>query len=95
MLNTLCRTLYQAQFNGASEFGPGGTGEPANPRTTTSDGTSDVTEVTHKEKPHVFQTIFLDRETNALWTKDEIDPSEIIAERWWKQQSHRWQHCEP
>ncbi|KAH9942253.1 FAD/NAD-P-binding domain-containing protein [Epithele typhae] len=33
---------------------------------------------------HVFQTIFLDRDgSQDLWT---------VHEKWWKQQSHRWQH---
>ncbi|KAA1471046.1 FAD/NAD(P)-binding domain-containing protein [Dentipellis sp. KUC8613] len=42
---------------------------------------------------HVFQTIFLDRDgSSELWTKGKIDNEKIIAERWWKQQSHRWQH---
>lgn len=42
---------------------------------------------------HVFQTIFLDRDSSShLWTIDSIRPSSIISERWWKQQSHRWQH---
>ncbi|KAG6879788.1 hypothetical protein C0992_011586 [Termitomyces sp. T32_za158] len=43
---------------------------------------------------HVFQTIFLDNspESAYLWSKSEIDPKKIILEKWWKQQSHRWQH---
>ncbi|KAG6873468.1 hypothetical protein C0995_015171 [Termitomyces sp. Mi166 len=43
---------------------------------------------------HVFQTIFLDNSPDSarLWSKDEIDPEKIILEKWWKQQSHRWQH---
>ncbi|EMD32158.1 hypothetical protein CERSUDRAFT_119132 [Gelatoporia subvermispora B] len=42
---------------------------------------------------HVFQTIFLDRDNSQnLWTWKDIDPSKKICEKWWKQQSHRWQH---
>ncbi|PWN51895.1 hypothetical protein IE53DRAFT_31193 [Violaceomyces palustris] len=40
---------------------------------------------------HVFQTIFLDREISEKWTKSEIREDKIILEKWWKQQSHRWQ----
>jgi hypothetical protein len=49
-----------------------------------------------KEPPferHVFQTIFLDRDDSShLWTENEIRSEKRIAEKWWKQQSHRWQH---
>jgi len=43
---------------------------------------------------HVFQTIFLDNtpESRKFWTKGEISQQEVIMEKWWKQQSHRWQH---
>lgn len=42
---------------------------------------------------HVFQTIFLDRDDSQdLWTREEISNEKIIYEKWWKQQSHRWQH---
>jgi hypothetical protein len=42
---------------------------------------------------HVYQTIFLDKDgSGKLWTKDEIKQGSIIGEKWWKQQSHRWQH---
>jgi len=41
---------------------------------------------------HVFQTIFLDRSNADLWTIDQIDPSKIIARKWWHQLGHRWQH---
>ena len=42
---------------------------------------------------HVFQTIFLDRDgSSQLWTADDIDSDKKIYEKWWKQQSHRWQH---
>ncbi|THH29953.1 hypothetical protein EUX98_g4241 [Antrodiella citrinella] len=42
---------------------------------------------------HVFQTIFLDRDgSQDLWTWDEIPEEKRIHEKWWKQQSHRWQH---
>ncbi|VDC07912.1 unnamed protein product [Peniophora sp. CBMAI 1063] len=42
---------------------------------------------------HVFQTIFLDRDGSShLWTEGEIPEEHRIYEKWWKQQSHRWQH---
>ena len=42
---------------------------------------------------HVFQTIFLDRDgSQDLWTLGEISQEKRIYEKWWKQQSHRWQH---
>ncbi|EJF65173.1 FAD/NAD(P)-binding domain-containing protein [Dichomitus squalens LYAD-421 SS1] len=42
---------------------------------------------------HVFQTIFLDKDgSQDLWTFNEIDKDKRICEKWWKQQSHRWQH---
>ncbi|CCM00268.1 uncharacterized protein FIBRA_02298 [Fibroporia radiculosa] len=42
---------------------------------------------------HVFQTIFLDRDgSQDLWTWKDIKPGKKIYEKWWKQQSHRWQH---
>ncbi|KAH9831268.1 FAD/NAD-P-binding domain-containing protein [Rhodofomes roseus] len=42
---------------------------------------------------HVFQTIFLDRDgSQDLWTWKDITPEKKIYEKWWKQQSHRWQH---
>lgn len=59
------------------------------------EGTGDDSEQS-KEPPfdsHVFQTIFLDRDSSShLWTIDSISSSSRIHERWWKQQSHRWQH---
>ncbi|KAI0743733.1 FAD/NAD(P)-binding domain-containing protein [Daedaleopsis nitida] len=42
---------------------------------------------------HVFQTIFLDRDgSQDLWTWGDIKEENRIYEKWWKQQSHRWQH---
>lgn len=42
---------------------------------------------------HVFQTIFLDRDgSKDLWTWGDIREEKRICEKWWKQQSHRWQH---
>ncbi|OJT10958.1 hypothetical protein TRAPUB_12520 [Trametes pubescens] len=42
---------------------------------------------------HVFQTIFLDRDgSQDLWTWGDIGEEKRIYEKWWKQQSHRWQH---
>lgn len=41
---------------------------------------------------HVYQTIYLDKGMSHKWTKDEVAQDKVILEKWWKQQSHRWQH---
>jgi hypothetical protein len=41
---------------------------------------------------HVFQSIFLDKQSRDLWTIDDIDPEKIIEKKWWHQLGHRWQH---
>ncbi|KAF7981558.1 hypothetical protein HWV62_33167 [Athelia sp. TMB] len=79
-------TNYQPQFKGVSPYGPG-----REPPSSDSAGSED------QDPPplerHVFQTIFLDKEDSShLWSKDEVKPGEVILEKWWKQQSHRWQH---
>ncbi|CAE6504340.1 unnamed protein product, partial [Rhizoctonia solani] len=55
-----------------------------------------MTDTPHDEKPmeqHVFQTIFLDRDSSEnMWTWNEIREEKRMYEKWWKQQSHRWQH---
>lgn len=40
----------------------------------------------------VYQTIFLDKNQQRLWTIDEIDGSKVIKRNWWHQLGHRWQH---
>lgn len=89
-------TKYQPQFSGVPVYGPGGTGDPVSPRAAAAPSTESDSSLPVKEKPHVFQTIFLDRDgSSEKWTQSEIDPGEVISVRWWKQQSHRWQHCTP
>jgi hypothetical protein len=34
---------------------------------------------------HIFQSIFLDKSHQDLWTLDEIDESKIIEKKWWHQ----------
>ena len=46
----------------------------------------------NKEYPHVYQTIFLNKDMSNEWTKDEIDKDKVILEKWWKQQGHNWTH---
>jgi hypothetical protein len=41
---------------------------------------------------HVYQTIFLNKERQDLWTWDSIDHRKIIGKKWWHQFGHRWQH---
>ncbi|EHA54059.1 hypothetical protein MGG_08846 [Pyricularia oryzae 70-15] len=41
---------------------------------------------------HVYQSIFLDKRNQNLWTWNEIDESKIIKKQWWHQLGHRWQH---
>lgn len=41
---------------------------------------------------HVYQTIFLDKQRQDLWTWDAIDKNKIIGKKWWHQFGHRWQH---
>lgn len=40
----------------------------------------------------VYQTIFLNKQEQHLWTMDEIDENRIIKRNWWHQLGHRWQH---
>ncbi len=40
----------------------------------------------------VYQTIFLDKNRQDMWTIGEIDESKIIKRNWWHQLGHRWQH---
>ena len=42
--------------------------------------------------PHVYQTIFLNKNMKEQWTKNEIDKDKVILEKWWKQQGHNWTH---
>lgn len=99
---------YQAQFSGMPETGPEADGVPAAeavPRTSDSTSATRVAqdaatgkkpEAQEKEvelERHIFQTIFLDRDGSShKWSKEEIAGDKIILEKWWKQQSHRWQH---
>ncbi|KAL4871510.1 hypothetical protein BDV12DRAFT_194274 [Aspergillus spectabilis] len=41
---------------------------------------------------HVYQTIFLDKNRQDLWTWEGIDENKIIGMKWWHQFGHRWQH---
>lgn len=63
-------------------------------KSATSDGSVHI----NKNKPfpppenHVYQTIYLDKNASERWTKDQVNPDKVILEKYWKQQSHRWQH---
>ncbi|KAF9450049.1 FAD/NAD(P)-binding domain-containing protein [Macrolepiota fuliginosa MF-IS2] len=76
-------TVYQPQVSLESHRVP----HAHNPASDTSKNTPPL-------ECHIFQTIFLDNapESRRFWTKDDINPEEVIMEKWWKQQSHRWQH---
>ncbi|KAG6042179.1 hypothetical protein E4U41_003925 [Claviceps citrina] len=40
----------------------------------------------------VYQTIFLNKHKQDMWTIGEIDEQKIIKRDWWHQLGHRWQH---
>ncbi|TWU73280.1 hypothetical protein ED733_003033 [Metarhizium rileyi] len=40
----------------------------------------------------VYQTIFLDKKQESLWTIHEIDETKIIKRNSWHQLGHKWQH---
>lgn len=40
----------------------------------------------------VYQTIFLNKQQQHLWTIDHIDEAKVIKRNWWHQLGHRWQH---
>jgi len=95
-------THYQPQFRGEKPSGPD-SGEPGPSARTVAPPSADeqhkaenVDMNPEREPPlerHVFQTIFLDRDNSSqLWTIKDIAADKRIMERWWKQQSHRWQH---
>ncbi|KAK7030542.1 hypothetical protein R3P38DRAFT_2926882 [Favolaschia claudopus] len=44
------------------------------------------------DKPHVYQTIFLDKGNEDMWTKKQIREDKVIKVKWWHQLGHRWQH---
>ncbi|KAH7922328.1 hypothetical protein BV22DRAFT_1113952 [Leucogyrophana mollusca] len=75
-------TNYQAQFKGETEYGPRASEDAVPPP-----GSPPVLE------KHIFQTIFLDHDgTSDKWSRGDIAKDKVISEKWWKQQSHRWQH---
>jgi hypothetical protein len=105
--------VYQAQFQGESEYGPNANGKPKSdatlpdsssnaslPSQPTSDTTAaeadgqrevSKTDPKGKREPplhnHVFQTIFLDRDSSEhKWTRNDIAKDKIILEKWWHQQ---------
>jgi predicted NAD/FAD-binding protein len=41
---------------------------------------------------HVYQTIFLDKTQQHLWTWGNINERKVISRKWWHQFGHRWQH---
>ncbi|KAJ2906743.1 FAD/NAD(P)-binding domain-containing protein [Zalerion maritima] len=45
-----------------------------------------------QEYEHVYQTIFLDKRQERLWTSGQISKDKIVQEKWWHQLGHRWQH---
>jgi len=71
-------TNYQPQFKLIKPSGPD---YPAQPKQMPITGF-----------PHVYQTIFLNKERSDQWTKNEIDKDKILIEKWWKQQGHNWTH---
>ncbi|KAH8108063.1 FAD/NAD-P-binding domain-containing protein [Cristinia sonorae] len=98
-------THYQPQFRGEKPEGPinlKGTSNREHEVDDIGEGQAGVSARTGRDaegtaepplNAHVFQTIFLDRDgSQHLWTWDEIPEDKRVYEKWWKQQSHRWQH---
>ena len=100
-------TNYQPQFNGVSPTGPDDARSPASAPPSERQGPSgrqgdsqepqlsslpDKASLPPGVENHVFQTIFLNRDLQDKWTRDEIRKDKVILEKWWKQQSHRWTH---
>lgn len=95
-------TVYQAQFKGESPYGPDGAGYRGERKDAERSGKVPENEYEGRSVPkgefpplenHVFQTIFLDRESSeGLWSRDEIAKDKVVLEKWWKQQSHAWTH---
>ena len=44
------------------------------------------------KEPRVYQTIFLNKNDSAEWSKDQIKPEKILLEKWWHQMSHAYTH---
>ncbi|CAO1617070.1 unnamed protein product [Sympodiomycopsis kandeliae] len=95
-------THYQPQFQGVSPVGNNAKisegDAPPIERQGVESGQKAKTEAhkspTQKEPPynqHVFQTIYLNKEMSDWWTKEEVAKDKVILQKWWKQQSHRWQ----
>lgn len=40
----------------------------------------------------IFQTIFLDKNDDKIWTINDIKPDKILLRKWWHQFAHTWQH---
>ncbi|CDZ98452.1 hypothetical protein [Phaffia rhodozyma] len=75
-------TVYQPQFENQTKAGPKREWDE-----------SDKAKQPEREVgDHVFQTIFLNKEDSEHWTVNDIRKEKILGIKWWKQQSHRWQH---
>ncbi|RDB29149.1 hypothetical protein Hypma_014944 [Hypsizygus marmoreus] len=87
-------TCYQPQFDEASSYAPHASAEAKPGPSSDSNKEEQPFPASTPLEKHVFQTIFLDNslESSRLWSKDDINPDSVIMQKWWKQQSHRWQH---
>ncbi|KAI5122113.1 hypothetical protein M0805_002235 [Coniferiporia weirii] len=77
-------THYQPQFKGVSPNGQ--------PPSSSSSSSPPLSPPRPSDYPHVYQTIFLNKDMQNEWTRDEIDKDKVIKEKWWKQQGHNWTH---
>lgn len=92
-------THYQPQFQGISPVGNEAKRSEESAPPSERQGTSQPTTTKHKDPnqkepeydQHVFQTIYLNKDMSDWWTKDEVREDKVILQKWWKQQSHRWQ----
>jgi hypothetical protein len=96
-------THYQPQFQGKPPTGEGSRITVEEARPTQRQGVPDPAALDprppkqqdSKEEPpveqHVYQTIYLNKDLKQYWTDKDVNKEKIILQKWWKQQSHRWQ----
>ncbi|TDL22755.1 FAD/NAD-binding domain-containing protein [Rickenella mellea] len=82
-------TNYQPQFKQDTHLAGPDTSSASGKSVSDDSGPALTSETS---PPHVYQTIFLNRDISDQWTREDIDPSKVLLEKWWKQQGHNWTH---